>query len=221
MRTLVASPGVTDSSITSGFLVVKRFETLYREFAAKPEFKMAIYALPVVDTGPERLSVRYRGVDRAALSPWAKGLLAEVRMLELEGGNRIDGTEGFLSSHPEALDVLGWANEEVPFAYEILWARVAGNTDEPPAGFALLGYEPTYFTGDHFSAICDSMCFPRWHGTDPAGELFRSYFERLNINGLFDEPATAAEFLGFYLSFDWTETGDYEIAEVWAPARAS
>ena len=61
------------------------------------------------------------------------------------------------------------------------------------------------------------MCFPRWHGTDPEGALFLSYFQRLNAKGLFDEPDVASAFLSFYLSFEWTEKGDYYIAEVWSP----
>jgi len=40
---------------------------------------------------------------------------------------------------------------------------------------------------------------------------------RLNRDGLFQSAAEASAFLTYYLSFDWTETGDYEIAEVWAP----
>jgi len=76
-------------------------------------------------------------------------------------------------------------------------------------------------TGDHFSASCDCLCFPRWHGTDPEGLLFREHFSRLNRDGLFRSAQEARAFLRYYLSFDWTETGEYEIAEVWAPAASS
>jgi hypothetical protein len=203
--------------VHSGFLVVKTFDALYRAFAQKAQFTSTIYALPVFGTTPDRLGVRYRGLDREALSPWQKGLLAEMRLQELRG-DLIDGTEDFLATYQEALDVLGWAEEELPGVYEIVWARLRDALDVPPPGFVSLGFEPTYFTGGHFSAICDCMCFPRWHGTDPEGLLFRQYFERLNANGLFEDAGVAAEFLAYYLSFDWTETGDYEIASVWAPA---
>jgi hypothetical protein len=203
--------------LTNGFLVVKRFEWVYAAFAEKPEFDKAIYALPLCGTGPDRLTVRYRGLDREAISPAAKGSLAELRLYELKGAT-IDGTEDFLTTPGDALDVLAWANEEAPGLYEIVWARLVANEAPPPEGFVRLGFEPTYFTSDHFSAICDCMCFPRWHGTDAGGVLFREHFDRLNVNGLFDDAAHASEFLAHYLSFDWTEKGDYEIVSVWAPA---
>jgi hypothetical protein len=115
-------------------------------------------------------------------------------------------------------DVLGWTKEESPDDYEIIWAKIADRPHRPPSTFQRLGFEPTYFTSDHFSAVCDCMCFPRWHGTDREGELFRPYSDRLNANGLFDDASSAAEFLAYYLSVDWTERGEYEIAEVCAPA---
>ena len=55
---------------------------------------------------------------------------------------------------------------------------------------------------------------PRWHGTDESGQLFLSYFRQLNRHGLFQAKSDAEEFLRYYLSFDWTERGDFEIAEV-------
>ena len=58
------------------------------------------------------------------------------------------------------------------------------------------------------------MCFPLWHGTDTEGVLFKKYHNKLNQNALFDAPEIAKEFLKYYLSFDWTETGEYTITEV-------
>ncbi len=209
-----------DGEVASGFLVVKRFDALYREFARDPRWEMPIYALPRFGTEPDRLSVRYRGLDRDALRAagkgraWANAMLGEVRNAELMG----EGRDGFLASYEQALDVLGWQDEETPGTYEIVWTQIAHQAAPPPSAFVRLGFEPTYFTGDHFSAVCDCMCFPRWHGTDPQGVLFQAHFAQLNANGLFDEAALAAEFLAYYLSFDWTETGEYEIASVWIPS---
>jgi hypothetical protein len=62
------------------------------------------------------------------------------------------------------------------------------------------------------------MCFPRWHGTDEDGTLFLEHYSRLNSHGLFDSAAHATDFLRFYTSFDWTETGDYSIVSVWGPS---
>src|SRR6185369_8576769 len=136
------------------------------------------------------------------------------RKAELMG----EGRDGFLATYEQALDVLAWQNQETPNTYEIVWTQIADRHAERPPGFVRLGFEPTYFTGDHFSAICDCMCFPRWHGTDSEGVLFAGYFARLNANGLFDDAALAAEFLSYYLSFDWTETGEYDVASVWIPS---
>ena len=69
-------------------------------------------------------------------------------------------------------------------------------------------------TGDHFSAVMDSMCFPRWHGPDPERNLLSRFHERLNVSGLFPSAADAREFLTFYRSQPWAETGKYVIAEV-------
>ena len=61
------------------------------------------------------------------------------------------------------------------------------------------------------------MCFPKWHGTDNEGTLFAVYYEHLNEHALFNSREEAQEFLDFYRSFDWTETGDYVIAEICLP----
>ena len=201
--------------LTSGYLVVKRFEVLYREFARDSRFTLPIYALPLFGRDPTEVAVRYQGLDRNPVMNSKYGSLADLRMRELDPS---DEHAGFLCSFEDAADVLGWAEYESPNDFEIIWTRIAGTLDEPPKRFEPLGYEPTYFPG-HFSALCDCMCFPRWHGTDPEGTLFRRYFEQLNANGLFNTAELAAEFLAYYLSFDWTETGEYEIAEVWAPSK--
>jgi hypothetical protein len=88
------------------------------------------------------------------------------------------------------------------------------NVEKAPAGFSSIGFEPPFFYSDHFSASCDCMLVPRWHGTDKEGALFKEYFQMLNQYGLFADPLTAERFLKYYLSFDWTETGDYCITEV-------
>ena len=161
--------------------------------------------------------MRYRGLDRDALSCFVEGTTGEVRMEELKQEGRVDTDDELILGLDDARDVLGWMNEECPGVYEIIWTRIAGASAVPPIGWRKLGFEPTYFGSDHFSAICDCMCFPRWHGTDKEGTLFAEFFSRLNSSGLFGDVATAQAFLDYYLSFDWTETGDYTIAEVWVP----
>lgn len=51
----------------AGFLIVTEFEVLYRRFAGDPRFDRGIYALPMADTSPTRVGVRYRGLDRNPL----------------------------------------------------------------------------------------------------------------------------------------------------------
>jgi hypothetical protein len=211
-----AAPVSTDN----GFLLVKKFHVLFAEFAAKPDFDRKMYALPVHGMPAEGMPVRYRGLDRDALSCSAAGSLGEARMEELKREGRVDPEDELIATPDDARDVLRWIDQELPGAYEIIWTRIAGASAQPPDGWLSLGFEPSYFGGDHFSAICDSMCFPRWHGTDEEGTLFKDYFVRLNANGLFDDADTARAFLTYYLSFDWTETGDYKIAEVWAEPAA-
>jgi hypothetical protein len=87
---------------------------------------------------------------------------------------------------------------------EVIWVWELGASDPVPANFALLGYEPTWFPS-FFSAVCDSMFLPRWHGADREGSALSEHFKRLNAHGLFNSHAEATAFLTHYLSFDWAE----------------
>lgn len=212
-------------NVEFAYLVLKRFEVLYKEFAQKPEFKLPIYALPLFGTDWNASRVRYHGLDRDPLSAWDDPLasLAEIRMAEIRNTEE-DGVPYWVNKEyifraEDLNEVLKWAEEEVPGEYEPVWARVAGFDNTPPISYNLAGYEPSYFPCGFFSPLCDCMCFPRWHGTDQEGALFSEYFKRLNSYGLFDSWNDANDFLTYYLSFDWTETGEYQIIEVWIPEK--
>jgi len=127
-------------STDSGFLVVKKFEALYDEFCAKPGFVRAIYALPVIGKPADHLTVRYRGLDRDALSCFTKGTLGQIRMEELQWEGRVDADDEFILGLEDARDVLGWTNEERPGLYEIIWTRMAGASAVPPMGWRSLGF---------------------------------------------------------------------------------
>jgi hypothetical protein len=206
----------------AGFLIEWTFEALYRSFASgnAKESDWGIYAIPVAGTQPDHVAVRYRGLDRL----WRQlfGSLADIRITELkEEGRYYSGMFQFLE---DAQEILAWFDYETPGAskdLEITWTRLAGRSIQPPPGFRFIGNEPNYFGGDWFSPISDCMCFPRWHGTDREGVLFADWFSTLNTQGLFDTKEDAQNFLKFYLSFDWTERGDYRIAEVWVQAARS
>lgn len=197
--------------IESGYLIVKTFQKLYHDYAQRYELSKPFYALPRIDLDPDDYEMQYRGLDRDVLDAYSdSNNLAEIRMWELEKDNRCE--DGFLFTQADVNDVMSYIAD--PTIYELIWTRIAGTEHKPPAGFISIGFEPSYFVGDHFSASCDCMLIPRWHGTDKEGTLFKDYFDKLNKNGLFETPDTAKSFLEFYLSFDWTETGEYEIAEV-------
>jgi hypothetical protein len=205
-------------TVQSAFLLVKRFDVLYTEFASRPQFTNAIYALPLIGKSSNAVAKRYRGLDREPVVPYDKApaQLAEIRMAELEKVGRCEDTNIFdLTTLSE---VWRWAQEEYPGVYEPVWARMSGSTDQPPLGYDRLGFEPSFFPRGFFSAVCDCMCFPRWHGTDKEGILFKKHFELLNFYGLFDNSSQAKDFLDYYLSFDWTERGDFAIIEIWAAA---
>ena len=219
-----------------GYLVVQPFDVLYAEFAAKPKFNLEIYALPRYGTSPQSVLKHYHGLDRSPLESSGPAppshmhiaapepfdyfksatsvLAAQMRMHELEEEDR--SFSGIIYDGEGLNDVLRWLAEEREHGYETLWARVAGSHAVPPAGYHCLGLEPSYFPGGFFSPVCDALCFPRWHGTDSEGVLFREHFDRLNRYALFDDPEAADAYLKHYLSIPWTERGEFEIAEVWA-----
>jgi hypothetical protein len=206
----------SERQIKSAFLLVKRFDVLYGEFSMRPQFTKAIYALPLAGTSSQKAAKKYRGLDRDPLESYDKSCarLAEIRMAEFEKLERCEDASIFdLTTLSE---VWRLAQEECPGIYEPVWARVDGCPDQPPLGYELLGFEPSYFPFGYFSALSDCMCFPRWHGTDEEGTLFRKHFELLNANGLFGDASQAIGFLDYYLSFDWTERGEFKIVEVWA-----
>jgi|WetSurMetagenome_2_1015567.scaffolds.fasta_scaffold97168_3 hypothetical protein len=201
--------------VDAGFFIVKSFPRLYNEYKDRYALQHNRYALPRIDRTPRESPIQYRGLDRDALDDYANSdIEAEVRLALLALDNQeVDGIVYSQCDVDEVYASLGPLQGE----YEIIWSHIAGSDAAPPEGYASVGFEPTYFASDHFSPSCDCMLFPRWHGTDGEGELFTPYFRQLNRHGLFISPEVASEFLGYYLSFDWTEqdhNGDYAIAEV-------
>jgi hypothetical protein len=207
---------VDEIEINFGFLIVKTYPVIWSEYARKYDLQRDFYGLPRKDLNPSEQRIQYRGLDRDALDAYKDSEnLAEIRMEELEKIGKC--YDGFLFDIDTARDVWGLL-EAKKDEYEIVWTRIAGEKAPPPVGINSIGFEPSYFLGDHFSASSDCMVIPRWHGTDDEGNLFAEHFKNLNRYGLFNTPEKAKTFLEYYLSFDWTETGDYEIAEVFIPS---
>lgn len=228
----------------SGYLVVKTFERMYREYLKLRDTRnyplpddRVIYSVPWKEKSPDAYSKQYRGVCREPLFPWnekdeeifrgsdmvvqpldseLKAHLAVGRLdknNEPDDGGIVKPDEGdIIKSHEDALRV--FCLLDPPIEREVVWFRNAESDLCGQVDYPLLGYEPALLGGDWFSAISDCLCFPIWHGTDPEGELFKEYHEKLNEHALFETPDMARAYLEYYRSFDWTETGDYSIIEV-------
>jgi len=201
-----------DFKPNTGFLVAKKFEVLYREYPHPADSDQIVYAIPRAGIGPEVFLKKYRGIYREPLCAYSRSKERVARdvlaKLEKEG----KAGEDFIFDLDDVKKIFPALKR--PDDYEIIWAKNELSNGPVPEKSLLLGYEPTWFWGDHFSAIADCMCFPKWHGTDEEGQLFMPYFERLNEYALFESPAVAKDFLDFYLSQGWTEKGDYFTAEV-------
>ena len=208
----------------SGFLIVRPYNWLYQRFWRPAEPEQFLYAIPRKGADPNSNEKRYRGISREPLQAWYEELRgaphievpedfrAASALRRLEDSGLAD--DDFVFNHSDALDILSKLDQ--PDSWELIWAGNADAQVVEPANAKLLGFEPTWFYGDHFSAIADSMCFPEWHGPDEDGTLFLDYYSRLNEYALFPSSSLARDFLEFYRSFDWTETGDYVIAKVLA-----
>jgi len=218
----------------AGFLIVHQFEEIYLDYCTRFEKVFRdywdlsdelIYSVPQRTLPPTQVRKKYRGIDRMPLVSWpAREFPDETWMgreepeasqayYDLDTSNRAQ--DDFILSLVDARHIYSLLRNRE--RWEIIWA---GNSeldlDRNGVG-ATIGFEPTWFSGDRFSAVCDCMCFPKWHGTDKKGVLFANHYERLNGHALFNSRDDAKEFLKYYLSFDWTETGDYVIAEICLP----
>jgi hypothetical protein len=211
----------------AGFLIVRSFEFLYSRFALTLGNKAPFYAIPRLDRPSDHLARRYRGLDRNPLGGWPVSKLgvelhdlaseepeAHQAMYDLEEAG---GVEAELVLSPSGVQRV-FALLRKPEDWDVIWSACPQTEGDRMGVGSTLGYEPTWFPSGHFSALCDCMCFPRWHGTDREGTLFADHFARLNEHALFSTDSEASDFLRFYLSQDWTETGDYTITEICRPA---
>jgi hypothetical protein len=210
--------------LNQGFLIVQKYEHLYDKYKDRYQLTTDLYALPRIDRSPKEYRIQYRGIDRDCLTPneWSPYNLAEIRLAELANQVKAEKRDFYYNEFKEVEDFVPyellnemyeWLEDDRP-KYETIFVKIADTLGEIPDGFISIGYEPSYFYSDHFSASCDCMMISRWHGTDNEGTLFSKYFMQLNPYGMFPTIDIAKEFLEYYLSFDWTERGDYFITEV-------
>ncbi len=220
----------------SGYLIVKTFDRVWAEFAS-PTTDQAIYGIPRKGILAAVARKRYRGIDRDAicdhyrslpnrerdvrLEAEAQALLAKMGAEEASEWGDAKVSEGLILRWDDVLLLLSKIRDRI--GYEVIWVRdylydIEDVDSVIPDSSALLGYEPSNGR-EHFSAIADCLFFPRWHGTDMEGVLFASWYESLNENGLFNSATEALNFLDFYRSREWTETGLWEITEAWLPPQ--
>ncbi len=196
----------------AGFLIVRAYSWLFDWYCGSEfchdNMGSRIYAIPQRGFSAENYDKQYGGIDRIALTLEPNGAYPEIDELDalvmleqLEQAGRAKGD--FIFDAADAQRVYSAVQNRTQ--WDMIWAARTDRNSPEPAGGVLLGFEPSYFYLDHFSAIADCMCFPRWHGCDPEGTLFREYFERLNGHALFNTPREAEDYLDFYLSFPWTE----------------
>ena len=218
----------------SAFLIVRRFEAVYRAYPHTTPRGTQTYALPQAGLEPGTVRAQYRGLDRQPLTgrslrvlagilranplavppPLRTATLAMAQLTRAPGRDRREHPDHLVFSLDDACAVYLTLGE--PDAWEIVWVRLSEARIQPPPQCARLGIEPSWYPEGYFSPVCDCMCFPRWHGTDQDGTLFADHYARLNADGLFDSCRDAAEFLQLYTSLDWTETRDYALIEVYA-----
>lgn len=225
-----------ERNVTSGYLIVKTFERMYREYLAVREIRTfplpddrVIYSIPWKGCPAHSQTKRYQGASRDALFRWddqdekffrGTNTVEEPEDDELEAHFALGRLPKTAEDEMSIIDTLEDARSVfsllgAPRERELIWVRNLDSDSSKEPGYPLLGYEPTIgFGGACFSAISDCLCFPLWHGTDFEGALFKEHHARLNEYALFESPTAARDFIHYYLSFNWTEHGHYIITEV-------
>lgn len=199
--------------IDAGFMVVLTFEAQYRKYLQDRDYVTdweASYCMPLPSVPPEKMAHKYRGTDREALDAFTgSDNPGESFLGGLEDQNNADGS--IIRNFDDAKTALSMTPDKAD--REIIWVKSMFSQAEAPNGYVSVGFEPVWFASG-FSALCDCMHFMRWHGTDDEGTAFAKYMKLFNGHGLFKTKEVAIEYIDFYLSFDWAEHGEYDIAEV-------
>ncbi len=198
-------------AVTSGFLVVKTFERMYREYLINFEKYRKVNPEFTYDHDPitlEQMPGKYRGIARKPIETWiedfrSSGMIAEPTEQELDASLFIQDLNGagkakscFIFELDNAKKLLTMIRP--PVEREIIWARRMDKNDPPPPGTEILGYEPIDFDGD-FSSLIAYVLFFRyvWNADcdDPDGTRAKNFYSRLNKWGLFDTPDLARRYV--------------------------
>jgi len=195
--------------VTSGFLVLKTFERMYRDYLIRFEkLKKMKPKLTCVPIPLEQMPGKYRGIARDPIDPWIEDfrgsdmweepteqeLKASLFMDKLCESGKADN--GFIFRLDDAKNLLEMIS--TPVERELIWAGRMDKNDPPPPGTEILGYEPIDFDGDFISLIADVLFFrcgtmAGWG--DPDGARAKNFYSRLNKWGLFDTPDLARQYV--------------------------
>jgi len=228
MRTETLADGTRcNMKFGAGFLIVKTFERMYREYLSNfaklrsVDDRITYNPIPL-----EQMPGRYRGVARDPIEPWNEvlrgaGLFdepteqelgASLLMTEFRESGKAKGF--FIFGQDDARELFNMIHP--PVEREIVWAGRTDRTDSPPPEVALLGYEPIDFYGDFTSLIARVAFFRGFLDAtieDPDGTRAKVHYARLNKWGLFDTPVHAQEYLDSFRLLPEHERQDH-IAEV-------
>lgn len=194
---------------SAGFLIVKTFERMYREYRIRLEKYRQ--DRPRIAHGPkllEQMPGKYRGVARDPFEPWNEnfrgmGLFdeptkqeraANLFLNELCESGKAEGF--FIFAMDDARKIFDMILP--PVEREIIWARRVDRDDPPPPETTILGYEPIDFYGDFSSLIAGVAFFLRSLNPtidDPDGMRARIHYARLNQWGLFNKPDDAHKYV--------------------------
>lgn len=188
----------TYNEINSGFCIVEKYDYVYNKelvrFNEVPGIKP--YALPYGDK-PQKT---YLGI----------GNISHEKMIQ----DFIFYSESCLKSEEDVIEIKNTLFSEE--SCDVVWFRVYSSAAIAPEGYKSCGYDITFVPeiNGAYSIINDCMFICKWHGCDKEGTAFLDFFTSLNDNGLFDDVETAILYMKYYLSFEWTERGEFSIYEI-------
>lgn len=201
------------------FAIVRNFDSLYiEELPRFIKYDFHAYAMPKYDTPVNR----YLGLDRIG-PPSFKYFETGIGKAEkiICNANKLtdDDLDDYMSVESNAIKFFSHLQNSKD--YDLICSRILGCKAEIPPTYKFVGYDITYMPSYHgsFSIINDCMFICKWHGCDEEGSLFIPYFEKLNQNGLFDDPQIALDYMTLYLNCDWSERGEYFITEIYLKDR--
>lgn len=211
-------PRLPDPLQADGYLVVLKPDIAFaswRRGASGEAFETYWAALRLAL--PRLVPERYAGIARFPIDRWWTGeegiepvrpnTKARRRIFERFGPDPTLRDSSPPAFDPDLLPTVEHAHEilaltDDPSIQEVI--RATRRSTEARGG--TLGFDVGYWGSDHFSALCDSLLMPRWHGAPPeAFDALRSWGEKLTPAQLLATSADAHAFRSWYLAQEWSE----------------